>query len=105
MIGGDVLMPGQQRSYEAGFLAAEFGIGFQRFLFWRTGGFMLGAEAGFLTTIVRGEWQIAESEVEVPGLEELGFSGGFVRLTLGGGGFSFQDGSDDEEEWEQEDLE
>lgn len=101
VIGGDVLPPGQTRSYTAGFAAAEFGIGFQRFLFFgdslHKGGFMVGAEAGFLTTIVAGDWTAADSESELAGLGSFGFSGGFVRLTLGGGGFSFDDGQDDEE--------
>jgi hypothetical protein len=94
--GDDTVAARQTKIYRSSFWVAEFGIGMQRFLFWRTGGFMIGAEGGFLTTLVRGDWE-DEAGKTVAGLETLGFSGGFVRLTLGGGGFYFKDG------WGQED--
>jgi hypothetical protein len=95
MFGQDALESGNKRTYQSGLWAAEFGIGLQRFLFWRHGGFMVGAEGGLLTSVVQGDWHDADGN-EVRGLQKFGFSGGFIRLTLGGGGFRFE-GDDDGE--------
>ena len=89
-IGDHALPAGESQTYRSGFWAAEFGVGFQRLLFFGTGGFLVGGEAGLITTIAGGDWHLGDSEVHNTGLGKLGFSGGFVRLTLGGGGFIFE---------------
>ncbi len=88
MIGDDALPPGVTREYNSGFFVFDFGVGLQRFLFRGDGGFALGLEGGFMTTIIKGDWEDADGN-KVTGLEKLGAAGGYLRLTVGGGGFLY----------------
>lgn len=82
--------PDATDTFSAGFFTFDFGVGFQRLLFFGDGGLTVGAEGGVMIPILRGAWQ-GEDENEISGLEELGVSGGYLRITLGGGGFIFGD--------------
>lgn len=82
--------PGEVDVFQTGFYAFEFGVGLQRLLFFGDGGFTVGAEAGLTVPVSAGTWS-DEGDNDVSGLEDLGVSGGYLRITLGGGGFFFGD--------------
>lgn len=83
--------PGETDTFSTGFFTIDFGVGFQRLLFFgHDGGFIVGAEGGLMIPILHGDWE-NEDGGEITGLEKLGVSGGYLRLTLGGGGFFFGD--------------
>ncbi len=82
--------PDDTDAFSAGFFTFDFGVGYQRLLFFGSGGFVLGAEGGFLIPILPGAWKDEDGN-EVGGLERLGVSGGYLRITVGGGGFIFGD--------------
>lgn len=85
---GDLSIPaGESRTFTAGFPMIELGAGVQRLLFSgdNHGGFMIGLELGFLYGFAGDAWQL--DELDVAGLGAPGLNGGYLRLTLGGGGF------------------
>ncbi|MCA9706969.1 MAG: hypothetical protein KDK70_14040 [Myxococcales bacterium] len=84
---GDVsLAPGQSRGLSAGFAMLEAGAGAQRLLFGDGHrGLMVGLELGFLYGITGDRWQL--DDADVTGLGTPSLTGGYLRLTLGGGGF------------------
>jgi hypothetical protein len=90
----ETLGPGEAGTYEAGFLTVDIGISANRLLFFDdedgAGGFAIGADAGFLTSVIGGEWATAEG-VSADGLDHARLQGAYLRLTLGGGGFFFSD--------------
>ena len=88
--GSERVAPDATDAFSAGFFSFEFGVGFQRLLFFDDGGFTVGAEGGFTIPVAPGGWNDADGR-DISGLEELGISGGYLRLTLGGGGFLFGD--------------
>jgi len=83
----DVPIPvGQSRGLSAGFPLVELGAGAQRLLFGDAhGGFMIGLELGFLYSVGREGWTL--DDAPVLGLGSASLNGGYLRLTLGGGGF------------------
>lgn len=85
------LSPGKTAALESGFFTGEFGFGLQRLLFWGDGkygrgGFLVGAEVGFLAALTGGDWTYGDADV--PGLAPARIKGGYLRLSLGGGGHS-----------------
>jgi hypothetical protein len=88
--GDGAVAPDQTKSFSASFFVFDFGLSYQRLLFFGSGGFAVGAEAGLMVTISRGEWEDEDANT-VGGLEDLGVSGGYLRVTLGGGGFLFEE--------------
>lgn len=87
-IGDDEPIPaGGQRSYEAGFGYVEFGLAAHRLLFFDSGGFALGVDIGGLVSVSPSKWSTSSREVE--GIDSARLSGGFVRFSIAGGGFSF----------------
>lgn len=85
---GEVRIPaGESRTFRTGFPMIEVGAGVQRLLFRgdEHGGFMVGLELGFVYGFAGDAWQI--DDMDVAGLGTPGLTGGYLRLTLGGGGF------------------
>lgn len=84
--------PGQAGSFGSGFLATEFGVGIQRMVMMgsRTtgGGLLVGFEAGFYIPVVQGSWSDGD-DFAVAGVDDFGVAGGYLRMTIGGGGFLF----------------
>jgi hypothetical protein len=93
-LGNEVIRAGQRGTYEAGFVFLDFGLRINRLLFFGgddaagAGGFAVGVDAGFLANVMRGDWQ-NEAGVVVEGLSPARLTGGYMRLTVGGGGFFF----------------
>jgi hypothetical protein len=83
-------------SFDAAFVAADFGLGIQRMMLFgerdavHDGGMLVGFEAGLLAPFVRGTWS-DQSGVELSGVQSFAVSGAYLRLTIGGGGFVFND--------------
>ena len=101
-----VLGQGQSRAFDAAFFTADFGIGIQRLMFFGEredlldGGLLAGFEGGFTVPIIKGA-------VTDGALSDLGVTGVYLRLTLGGGGFLFSDDPrylEEERNYEDEDL-
>ena len=90
--GDSVIEPGQTSSYTSGFFYYELGIGIISLLLQSdedgmgVGGMVIGAEVGFLASVASSSWQ-DEQQRDVIGLESTAFTGGYLRLTIGGGGF------------------
>ena len=104
--------PGQTRAFSTGFFTADFGIGIQRMMFFgrrddlSDGGFLAGFEGGLLVPLVKGAL-VDDADQRVAGVADFGLSGVYLRLTLGGGGFSFSDDPryrDLRNDYEDEDL-
>lgn len=95
-VGGATIAPGATGTFTTGFWAAEFGLGIQRMMFFggadalRDGGMLAGFEAGLLVPLIKGGLYDAADQ-RVAGVGDFGTSGVYLRLTLGGGGFSFSD--------------
>jgi len=83
----EAIPSGGQRTYDAGFAYLEFGVGAHRLLFFGGGGLALGVDVGGMFTVASTPWSAGGRELE--GVGRGRFSGGFLRLTIGGGGFSF----------------
>ncbi|MET0592131.1 MAG: hypothetical protein ABW133_05495 [Polyangiaceae bacterium] len=82
------LAPGETRDIHAGFATIELGIRVQRLLFARAGGFIGGFEAGLLRSLSSAPWKSDGAEfVNHPGAM---IEGGYIRFTVGGGGFYFK---------------
>lgn len=79
----------QGLSVATGAPTVELGLGLQRLLFRHHGGFTLGAELGFLATVGHSDWRDDDNQ-PVGGLHAARLAGGYLRLTLGGGGFFFR---------------
>lgn len=84
---GESIQAGAKSDFSAGFLTGEIGIRASRLLFWDTGGFMLGAELGYSSSLQRGAW---ESSAGTRAPESAELRGAYFRLLVGGGGFSFR---------------
>lgn len=89
--GSEAVLADATQTFETGFFAFEFGVGFQRLLFFGDGGFTVGAEGGLLVPVGQDNWRVEGEDIDVSGLEDFGISGGYLRVTLGGGGFIFGD--------------
>ncbi len=76
-----------QRTYDAGFGYVEFGLATHRLLFFGSGGFALGLDVGGIISVAPSAWSTGGSNLD--GIDRARLSGGFLRLTIGGGGFSF----------------
>jgi hypothetical protein len=101
--GSAAIPPGRTGEFTAPFFMAGFGISVQKLFFGDAakGGFMLGGEAGFVTSLYREGW-LDDDDVRVSGVEDLRVGGPFLRLTLGAGGFSFGRSVEDDEDAETE---
>jgi hypothetical protein len=92
VFGDAVVGPGESRTFVTGFFYYELGIGLQALLLQPDadgsggGGLIVGAEVGFISSVSGGSWQ-TEQEEDVQNLEGVAFTGGYFRLTVGGGGF------------------
>ena len=87
-IGDDEPLPAEgRRSYSAGFAYVELGLAAHRLLFRGPGGFAVGVDAGALVSVVSSPWNNDAGGVD--GISRPRITGGFLRLTLGGGGFRF----------------
>lgn len=90
--GDAVIGPGESKTYVTGFFYYELGLGLQALLLQDDedgsggGGLIVGAEIGFISSVTGGSWQ-DELEEDVQNLEGVAFTGGYFRLTVGGGGF------------------
>ncbi|MEQ9322901.1 MAG: hypothetical protein RIF41_27295 [Polyangiaceae bacterium] len=91
-LGDDVSVEaGGSADLTAGFITMDFGVSANRMLFFgNDGGFALGFDAGFLTSVVGGQWEAEDGGVATV-LERARLRGFYMRLTLGGGGFWFDD--------------
>lgn len=76
-----------QRSYDAGFGYIEFGLATHRLLFFGSGGFALGLDVGGIISVAPTPWSTGGRDLD--GIDRARVSGGFLRLTIGGGGFTF----------------
>lgn len=84
-IGDARIEPEARVQLESGFAMIELGAGAQRIVFGDpSGGVMVGMELGFLYSVRVSPWQI--DGVEVQGLGGPSLNGGYLRLTVGGGG-------------------
>ncbi len=90
--GDAVIGPGESETFVTGFFYYELGIGVQALLLQEDedgsggGGLIVGAELGFISSVAGGSWQ-NDLEEDVQNLEGVAFTGGYFRLTVGGGGF------------------
>jgi len=83
---------GAEAAYSAGFMTGELGVRVTRLLpLGRSatgkGGFVLGAELGYTSSLQRGAW---ESNRGVASPESAELRGGYFRLVIGGGGFQYR---------------
>ncbi len=76
-----------QRRYDAGFGYIEFGLATHRLLFFGSGGLALGLDFGGIFSVAPTPWSTGGRDLD--GIDRARLSGGFLRLTIGGGGFSF----------------
>lgn len=87
-IADDQPIPGQgSRTYDTGFGDVEFGLATHRLLFFGEGGFALGFDIGATVSVAPSPWSTGGQDID--GVERGRLSGGFLRLTIGGGGFWF----------------
>jgi hypothetical protein len=84
---GDPIPVDGQAKYTAGFLTGEIGIRASRLILWGDGGLMVGAEIGYLSALQRAAWESSSGVAPAEGAE---LRGGYFRLLVGGGGFSFR---------------
>jgi hypothetical protein len=54
----------------------------------RGGGFMVGAEIGYMASLQRTAWEESTTQTSAP--ESAGIRGAYFRLIIGGGGFFFE---------------
>jgi hypothetical protein len=87
-LGPSGIAAGDAKDVQAGFATIELGFRVQRMLFSRAGGFIGGFEAGLLRSLSTATWEMDGRQfLDHPGAQ---IQGGYVRLTIGGGGFSFK---------------
>ena len=87
-IADDEAIPrGGTRTYDAGFGYLEFGLAAHRLLFFGDGGFAVGVDVGGIVSVGPQKWNTAGRNLD--GIDRPKLSGAFLRLTIGGGGFSF----------------
>jgi hypothetical protein len=95
-VGSAAVGPGQSQVFTTGFFTADFGLGIQRMMFFgrrddlSDGGMLAGFEGGLLVPLVKGALS-DEAGQRVAGVGDFGISGVYLRLTLGGGAFTFSD--------------
>lgn len=91
---GPMPIPGQtiaangEGKYTAKFITGELGIRASRLILWGNAGIMVGAEVGYMSSLQRAAWE-GENGSAPPESAEL--RGGYFRLLIGGGGFSFRE--------------
>src|SRR5690606_19307886 len=89
--GAATIAPGETRAFSANFFTADFGLGIQRMMFFgeredrSDGGLLAGFEGGFLVPVYRGAI-VDDLAQKIGGVNDLGITGVYLRLTLGGGG-------------------
>ncbi len=91
----DTLAAGTTTDYSASFVTGEVGVRVMRLLFGegRHGGLAAGAELGYMSALGRGPWTGPGGVNSGIGSADLGAA--YVRLLIGGGGFSFKGGDPD----------
>lgn len=87
-----VEIPGNtRRNFSAGFGMLEAALRFQRLVFFGgSGGLTAGFELGVMGSFGSSAWKDEASGAMMYELPSAGLSGMFVRLNIGGGGFSFR---------------
>ncbi|MEZ4444317.1 MAG: hypothetical protein R3B72_34910 [Polyangiaceae bacterium] len=85
----DPIATGEQADFDAGFLTVDMGISANRLLFFGDGGFAVGLDAGFLTSVMSSNWEHGNAVADL--LERARLRGVYMRLTVGGGGFYFSE--------------
>lgn len=85
-IGDARIEPNARVQLETGFALIDLGAGAQRIVYGDPGGFVqVGLELGFMYSVRLSPWAIDDAEVQ--GLRGPALNGGYLRLTLGGGGY------------------
>lgn len=79
--------PGRRREFGGGFVYGDVGLGWVMFNPGLDGGFLVGAETGVFYTLSGGAWEDLDGNA-VPGLGDTGIVAGYLRINIGGGGFS-----------------
>jgi hypothetical protein len=88
LFGTEQVGPGQTANFESGFWTGELGIRVFRLYFWKHGGFAVGADVGYRASLTRDSWHGGD-RADL-GQESARIGAGYLRLTLGGGGFFHQ---------------
>jgi hypothetical protein len=83
-----VIPPGETRTFKAGIATLDVGIRVERLLFFCSGGFTAGFEVGLLRSLSTRPWQ--SESVEFTDHPGAGLDGAYLRVNIGGGGFSFR---------------
>lgn len=87
-VADDQPIPAQgSRTYDTGFGYVEFGLATHRLLFFGDGGFALGFDVGATISVAPSPWNTGGQDID--GIDRARLSGGFLRVTIGGGGFWF----------------
>lgn len=86
VFGDQTIAVGASETFSAGYATIEMGVGGQWFMSRLEGGWALGFELGLTAAIQEGGWETSNG-VEVANIQGLRPVGGYLRLTLGGGGF------------------
>lgn len=93
VLGGRTIAAGQRRTLTSGFATAELGFGFVRRMFGAPppgarggmGGLVHGGELGLVVSLWGSGWDDAQGRADLPQAQVVG---AYLRLTVGGGGFS-----------------
>lgn len=87
--GEDPIPVGEMRNYEVGWAAADFSLNYHRFIGGNSqGGWTLGLSLGYSFSLNEDEWKNKGTGAEILGLGEKRFNMVYVKIALGGGGFS-----------------
>ncbi len=92
-LAGRTITPGETAKFSSGYFTFELGFAFQRLMFRKptpparvNGGLVNGGEIGLLASFNRSQWQ--ESDTTIRNMPSARMLGLYVRLLMGGGGFS-----------------
>ena len=84
----ETIPSGGEQTYTAGFFTGELGLRATRLLFSGGGGFTVGAELGYMSSLQRAAWASASGSSS-PESAEL--RGAYFRVLIGGGSLSFRE--------------
>lgn len=96
--GDQTIAAGKALELGTGSVYVEFGAGFRRLTFTRGGGFIHGAELGLMLALDQGPWRRSDGRAVGGGVPGVNMSGLYLRVDIGGGGFSW---TEDVERWRQ----
>lgn len=96
--GDQTIAAGRALELGAGSAYVELGAGFRRLTFTRGGGFIHGAELGLMLALDQGPWKRSDGRAVGGGVPGVNMSGFYLRVDIGGGGFSW---TEDVERWRQ----